>query len=223
MGTEWPWARGCRQAEAGYPGRSEDGDLDGKPSGEPGGSRGLSSRGSRWGGCGGVAGQGAGKSTVGGTCSRGGGAGAGPEGDGRSLLQPGPGSLCCHEAGPPALRDWAGSAEAEGAGRPSPCTGTPRGVGRGCGQKMACRTRWIPRHPQAVLGSQCSRGPAWDPRVRGWAEVGGCPSFLRRAGGTRGGSRARGGPPTCLGRCRAPNRSFPPRREQKWSSLSSAR
>ena len=113
--------------------------------------------------------------------------------------------------------------EAEGAGRPSPCTGTPRGVGRGCGQKMAYRTRWIPRHPQAVLGSQCSRGPAWDPRVRGWAEVGGCPSFLRRAGGTRGGSRARGGPPTCLGRCRAPNRSFPPRREQKWSSLSSAR
>lgn len=198
MGTEWPWARGHWQAEAGYPGRSEDGDLAGKPSGEPGGSRGLSSRGSRWGGCGGVAGQGAGKSTGGGVCSRGGGAGMGPEGDGRSL-------------------------EAKGAGRPSPCTGTPRGVGRGCGQKMACRTRQTPRHPQAVLGSQCSRGPTWDPRVRGGAKVGGCPSFLRRAGGSRGGFRVWGGPPTCLGCCRASNRSFPPRREQKWSSLSSAR
>ena len=73
MGTERPWARGRWQAEAGDPGRSEDGDLAGKPSGEPGGSRGLSSRGSRWGGCGGVARQGGGKSTGSGACLRGGG------------------------------------------------------------------------------------------------------------------------------------------------------
>ena len=85
MGTERPWARGRWQAEAGDQGRSEDGDLAGKPSGEPGGSRGPSSRGSRWGGCGGVARQGGGKSTGSGACLRGGRAGAGPGGDGRSL------------------------------------------------------------------------------------------------------------------------------------------
>lgn len=54
MGTERPWARGRWQAERGDPGRSEDGDLAGKPSGGArGGSRGPSSRGSRWGGSGG--------------------------------------------------------------------------------------------------------------------------------------------------------------------------